>query len=160
MIYNGLKQKIELKLNSYDNLLIANLNKLTDLNYNPNIKILNFEIFIEPTRFEINVRMFSMSKDGNEIFNNDKDKYFAGSIDIVEDVYYLNDFESPEERNIYEENYELIEKDIIGWFINCWKQSDCIKIGLPMFVNIHDNYNLYDVNENKWTSFDLVYEDE
>jgi hypothetical protein len=127
------------------------------LNYNPEIKILKFELFIEPTRFEIEIMMFSMDKEGNEIFNKKKEqrKYFSGSIKIGKKAYYLKRFESEKEEEIYNENYNEVEKDIIAWFIDCWNKSNCKKVKLPCYIGIHDDSNLFDLKNLKWTNISI-----
>ncbi|MGG3480002.1 hypothetical protein ABES21_21270 [Peribacillus frigoritolerans] len=59
---------IKANLEKHSDLLVANLKNIITYNYFSEIDLLDFTAFIEPTNFEISIRMFSMDREANEVF--------------------------------------------------------------------------------------------
>src|SRR5690554_2411122 len=60
---------IKSSLEKERDLLIENLKKTFTYKFSSDTDLLEFTPFIEPTRFEVSIRIFSMDKDANEVFN-------------------------------------------------------------------------------------------
>lgn len=77
-------------------------------NFSNDIDLLDFSAFIEPTRFELSIRLFSMDKECNEVFNEGNDKnLFAGSLEILPEVEY-HQLDDSQLNNFYEQNEETL----------------------------------------------------
>jgi hypothetical protein len=149
--FSKFEQDIKSNLNDSSKLLIDKLNQISLLNFNPNIDLIDFEIFIEPTRFEIDIMMFSMDKEGNEVFDEgNQGNYFAGSQEIISEVTFYSDDNFPENDDFFEKADEIERQAIIEWFIKCWEQSTCNHIRLPIYVSIHDDLKSYDLKNQIW----------
>jgi hypothetical protein len=78
--FSKFEQDIRNNLNESYKILINNLNQIITLNFNFNIALIDFEIFIESSQFEIAIMILPMGKERNEVFNErNKEKYFVGS---------------------------------------------------------------------------------
>ncbi|WP_375088445.1 hypothetical protein ACDZ29_19895 [Peribacillus sp. RS7] len=149
---------IKANLEKHSDLLVGNLKNIITYNYFSEIDLLDFTAFIEPTNFEISIRMFSMDREANEVFYEGNDTtVFAGSVDVISDVTYyqlidnsLDDFLD----NFYEENYpaiyELEQKAFTDWFGQCWKKSGGDILSLPSFFVFHDDTKSYELKNNQW----------
>lgn len=85
---------IEIHLEKQSDLVVDQLKKIFSYPFSKDIEVLDFTAFIEPTRFELSVIMFSMDKEANEVFNEGNDStVFAGSEDVLQEVeyYQIND---------------------------------------------------------------------
>jgi len=144
-------------LDKQSDLLVESLKKVTLYNFSTDIDLLEFSTFIEPTRFELAIRLFSMDKKANEVFYNGTDNsVFAGSIDVLPEVAYfhlnpnqLNDF-----FDFYEQNEEILalkeQKAFTDWFIESWKKAGGDLIDLPSYFVFSDDYKSYDLKNNQW----------
>ena len=155
--------KINLEKNS--NKLISNISKIVDYNFFTEIDILDFVASIEPTRFELSIRMFSMDKVANEVFyEEDDNKVFAGSIDVLQDIeyYHLSDSQFDEFLDFYEENedeiYDKEQRVFTNWFYNCWIKAGGQNFKLPSYFVFHDDDKSFNLKENKWISDDNKWE--
>ncbi|MGX2959711.1 hypothetical protein JNUCC23_10675 [Peribacillus sp. JNUCC 23] len=149
---------IKANLEKQSNLLVGNLKKILAYNFSSDIDLLNFSAFIEPTRFELSIRMFSMDKEVNEVFYEGNDTtVFAGSVAILQEITYyqlndnsLDDFID----NFYEENYpaidQLEQKAFTDWFSQCWKKAGGDALNLPSYFVFHDDYKSFDLKNNQW----------
>lgn len=59
---------IKSNLEKHSDLLVGNLKSVFENKFSTDIDLLDFTAFIEPTRFELSIRMFSMDKEANEVF--------------------------------------------------------------------------------------------
>ncbi|OIJ20706.1 hypothetical protein BKP45_08670 [Anaerobacillus alkalidiazotrophicus] len=153
---------IKANLEKHSDVLVANLKNIFTYNFFSEIDLLDFTAFIEPTNFEISIRMFSMDKEANEVFYEGNDTtVLAGSVDVIPDIKYyqlndnlLDDFID----NFYEENYpaisELEQKAFIDWFSENWKKSGGNILNLPSFFVFHDDIKSYDLKSNQWVDDD------
>ncbi|WP_099192357.1 hypothetical protein [Tepidibacter mesophilus] len=156
--FSKFEKDIKSNLNNSSEVLINNLNQIMPINFNTNIDLIDFEIFIEPTQFEIDIMMFSMDKEGNEVFNEkNEENCFAGSKKIVSEVKFYYDDSVLEVEEFFEKADEIEEKVIIEWFVSCWEQSTCKNIKLPIFVGIHDCLKSYDLKNNEWIDIEDKY---
>lgn len=142
-------------LSAYSKKLIDIIKEIRTYNYEPTIDLLDFTLFQEP--FTLSIRMFSMDKDANEVFQQNK-KYFSGSKEILENVKYFNvsdhlidDFWDFYDQN--EEDLQKIEKEIIkDWFLHSWKKAYGQKIKLVSYLYFHDDLKSFDLHREEWIS--------
>ncbi|KPB05578.1 hypothetical protein AAV98_06165, partial [Bacillus sp. CHD6a] len=64
---------IKTNLEKQSDMLVSNLKNIVAYNFSNDIDLLDFSAFIEPTRFELSITMFSMDKEANEVFNEGAD---------------------------------------------------------------------------------------
>ncbi|MRX73912.1 hypothetical protein GJU40_17390 [Bacillus lacus] len=145
-------------LEKHSNLLVANLKSIMAFNYSPEIDLLDYTAFIEPTNFEISIELFSMDKEANEVFNDGHDTtIFAGSVNVISDVTYyqlkeqsLDDFFE----RFYEENdqaiYELEQQTFTDWFSQCWEEAGGFSVNYPTYFVFHDDDKSFDLKNKKW----------
>ncbi|UTR12716.1 hypothetical protein MM300_10765 [Evansella sp. LMS18] len=150
-------RSIKTNLDKQSDLLTENLKKVFAYNFSPKTDLLEFSAFMEPTRFEIAIRMFSMDKEANEVFDNGTDStVFAGSIDVLPEVVYyqLNENQLNDFFDFYEENEEKVvqqeQKAVADWFRGCWEKAGGDKINLPSYFIFPDDYKSYDLKNNQW----------
>ena len=148
---------IKSNLDKQSYLLIENLKKIIAYNFSADINLLDFSAFIEPTRFELSIMMFSMDKEGNEVFYEGNDStIFAGSAEVLSEIEFhsvsdnqLNDF-----FDFYEQNEDTIvqeERDTFtNWFKKCWEKADGQILDLPSYFGLHDDSNSFDLKSNQW----------
>lgn len=148
---------IKSNLEKQSDLLVGNLKNVNAFNFAPDIDLLDFSASIEPTRFEISITMFSMDKEGNEIFYEGTDnKTFAGSVELLPEIEYfqinishLDDF-----NDFYEENEETLvseeQKVFINWFNECWETAGGQGLHLPSFFVFHDYNKSFDLKNRQW----------
>ncbi|GAM12798.1 hypothetical protein [Mesobacillus selenatarsenatis] len=148
---------IKANLEKQTDLLVGNLKQSFSYNFSPDIDLLDFSAFIEPTRFELSIRMFSMDKEGNEVFDEGNDPpVFAGSEEILSEVEYhqMNDSQLDDFFEFYEQNEETLvpreQKVFIDWFSQCWEKAGGTSLKLPSYFIFHDDYKSYDLKSNKW----------
>ena len=102
---NTIKNNLELNSDK----LIEKLTEIYSLNFYSEIELLDFSVFMEPTRYELSIIMYSMNRDANEVFyEGDDSKVFANSMYVLEDIVYYQ--ESTDQRDkflgFYEKNAE------------------------------------------------------
>lgn len=148
---------IQFNLEKQSDLLVGNLKKILSYNFCSETSLLDFSAFLEPTRFELSIMMFSMDKDGNEVFYEGNDiTVFAGSVEILPDVEYhqltdnlLNDF-----FDFYEENEDEIftkeQHTFTSWFRDCWEKAGGQTLHLPSFFVFHDDYKSLNLKSDQW----------
>lgn len=149
---------IKANIEKQSDLLVINLEKILSYNFSSDIDLLDFSVFIEPTRFELSIRMFSMDKEANEVFyEGNGTTVFAGSVEVLSDVTYyqlnndkLDDFID----NFYEKNYPAIDhleqKAFTDWFSQSWKKAGGDALNLPAYFVFHDDYKSFDLKNNQW----------
>ncbi len=154
--------KRNLELNS--DKLIGKLTEIKKLDFYSEVELLDFSSSMEPTRYELSIEMYSMDKEGNEVFyEGDDSTVFADSMNVVEDVVYYeeqtdqtDDFLAFYEQN--EEELVIAEQETVkNWFVDCWKKADGQGFQLPSYLSFHDEYKSYDLKENKWISEDEMW---
>lgn len=148
---------IKTNLEKHSDLLVRNLKNITSYNFSPDIDMLDFSASIEPTRFELSIMMFSMDKEGNEVFDEGNDpKVFAGSEEILPEVQYhqVDDSQLDGFFEFYEKNEETLvpqeQKVFTYWFRQCWEEAGGASLNLPSYFIFHDDYKSYDLKNHKW----------
>ncbi|MDV2686159.1 hypothetical protein RYX56_17455 [Alkalihalophilus lindianensis] len=154
---DGYIKSIKSNLDRQSDLLVENLKKIVTYNFSTDIDLLDFSAFIEPTRFELAIRLFSMDKDANEVFyNGTNNTVFAGSIDVLPEVayYHLNEIQLNDFFDFYEQNEETLalqeQKAFTDWFRGCWKKAGGSSIDIPSYFVFSDDYKSYDLKNNQW----------
>lgn len=142
-------------LNKYTDTLIEKLKEIQKYNFSPDIDLLDFVVFMDQST--IDIRMFSMDRDNNEVFKETEDSLlFAGSKGILSDVEFrhLSDEQLDEFYSFYEANEEeLVPKEegaIAEWFQNCWRMADADALVLPSYFVFHDAVVAFDLTTWKW----------
>jgi hypothetical protein len=150
---NSIKSNLEKK----SDLLVGNLKTIFAYNFSSDIDLLDFTAFIENTRFELSISMFSMDKDANEVFyEGDDTTVFAGSKEVLPEVEYhqLNDSQLDDFFKFYEQNEETVipqEQTLFTkWFSQCWKEAGGATLKLPSYFIFHDDNKSYDLKNNQW----------
>ncbi|ESU34230.1 hypothetical protein G3A_02205 [Bacillus sp. 17376] len=153
-IYIG---SIKASLEKQSDLLVRNLKSISEYNFSTDIDLLDFSAFIEPTRFEISITMFTMDKEANEVFYEGNDAtVFAGSEEILPEVeyYQLNDNQLDDFFEFYEQNEEILvpqeQKVFTEWFSQCWQEAGGTSLNLPSYFVFQDDYKSYDLKNNQW----------
>ena len=148
---------IKTNLEKHSDLLVRSLNNIFSYNFSTDIDMLDFSAFIEPTRFEISITMFSMDKEGNEVFDEGNDpNVFAGSEEILPEVEYhqVDDSQLDDFFAFYEQNEETLvpqEQEVYtDWFRQCWEEAGGTSLNLPSYFVFHDDYKSFDLKNHKW----------
>ncbi|KPB05325.1 hypothetical protein [Bacillus sp. CHD6a] len=148
---------IKTNLEKQSDMLVSNLKNIVAYNFSNDIDLLDFSAFIEPTRFELSITMFSMDKEANEVFNEGADTtVFAGSEEILPEVEYhqLNESQLDEFFEFYEQNEETLvpqEQNVFTeWFSQCWAKAGGASLHLPSYFVFHDDYRSFDLKNNQW----------
>lgn len=159
---------IKSNIEKQSDLLVKNLKKIFSYNFSPDIELLEFTAFIDPTRFELSISMFSMDKEANEVFYEENDPtVFAGSVEIFPNLpyYQLNNIKIDDFIDkFYEKNYPTIEhleqKVFTDWFSQCWKKAGGDKFCLPAYFVFHDDYKSFDLKNNQWIADEEKFKNE
>lgn len=148
---------IKTNLEKQSDLLVGNLKNIFAYNYSSDIDLLDFSAFIEPTRFELSIRMFSMDKEANEVFYEGNDTtVFSGSEEVLPEIEYhqLNASNLDYFFDFYEQNEETLvpqeQKAFTDWFSQCWGKAGGNALTLPSYFVFHDDYKSYDLKSNQW----------
>lgn len=148
---------IKSSLEKERDLLIENLKKTFTYKFSSDTDLLEFTPFIEPTRFEVSIRIFSMDKDANEVFNESNDAaVFAGSEEVLPEAayYQVTDEQLDDFFDFYEQNEEELvpqEQQVFAeWFRECWETAGGASLKLPAYFAFHDEYKSYDLKNKKW----------
>lgn len=161
--YTKFEQDILSNLNKSSEMLINNLNQISELVFNPSIDLIDFEIFVDPMDFIVNIMMFSMDGEANEVFNEiGQESYFAGSKEILSEIIFYDNIDEDifDNDELLNKIGEIIDKAIIGWFVSCWKKSTCNIVNLPCYVGFHDDIVSYDLKNNIWIDANDKYSEE
>lgn len=152
---------IKFNLDKQSDLLVGNLKKILEFNFSPNIDLLDFSAFIEPTRFELSIRMFSMDREANEVLYEGNDMtIFTGSTEVLSEFeyYQLKDSLLQDFFQFYEQNQEILipqeQKAFISWFGECWKTAGGQALKLPSYFVFHDEYKSLDLKSDNWIDDD------
>lgn len=150
-------ESIKVNLEKQSDLLVRKLKNIVGYNFSAEIDLLDFTAFIEPTRFELSISMFSMDKEANEVFYEGSDKtVFAGSEEILPEVeyYQLNDIELDDFLEFYDKNEETLvpqeQRVFTEWFSQCWEEAGGASLNLPSYFAFEDDYNSYDLKNKQW----------
>ncbi|MBW9146548.1 hypothetical protein KTC92_07275 [Clostridium sp. CM027] len=132
--------------------------KISNFNFHPEIEVLDFEIFNEGFTSGFYIRMFSMTRDANEFFHDEKidgDIYFSGGYDLLQEVEHIFSYDEIEH---YEElgidAYEEDSFELIRWFSEIWKKIIGTKINIPSYLCLHDDIRSFDLINMEWISDD------
>lgn len=152
---NTIKSNLELNSDK----LIGKLTEIYSLNFYSEVELLDFSAFIEPTRYELSIIMYSMNRDANEVFyEGDDSKVFASSINVLDNVIYYQEPTDQRDKflKFYERNVEEIaiaEQEVVkNWFLDCWIKANGTEFKLPSYLTFHDEDKSYDLKNNKWIS--------
>lgn len=150
---NSIKDNLE----KQSALLVRNLRKVISYKFSSDIEILDFIVFIEPIRFELSIRLFSMDKEANEVFyNGDDSSVFAGSEDVIPEIKYfhINNNQLEDFFDFHEQNENILDlqeqKAFTDWFIHCWEKAGGTVLTLPSYFVFNDTDKSYDLRSNKW----------
>lgn len=156
---------VKQNLGQHSALITREIKKTINYNFYIDIDLVDYMAFIDPTRFEISIRMFSMDKEASEVFYEGEDKtIFSGSTQVIPDIKYfqLSRENKKEFDEFYENNDIEIEREehkaFTEWFYECWKAAQGHKMNLPSYFVIHDDYKSLDLRANKWISDDEKWE--
>lgn len=155
---------IESNLTKQTDLLVENLKEVLSNEFSEGVQLLDFNAFLEPTRFELSLMMFSMDTDGNEVFVEDGDIGFADSVEVLPEVNYykLDDEQLDAFFDFYEENEEvLVERErhvFSAWFTSCWEKAGGNEQQLPSFFGLHDGYESFDLKNGEWVDDEAKWE--
>ncbi|KAB2331251.1 hypothetical protein [Bacillus mesophilum] len=148
---------IKTNLEKQSDLLVSNLKKTFEYNFSSDIDLLDYCAFIEPTRFELSIVMFSMDKEVNEVFYEGNDKtVFAGSEEILSNIEYhlLNDSQLEKFFEFYEQNEDTLvsqeQRVFTEWFSQCWEIAGGASMKLPSYFIFHDDSKSFDLKSNQW----------
>ena len=148
---------IKANLEKQSDLLVGNLKNIFAYNLLSNIELLEFSVFIDPTRLELSIRMFSMDKEANEVFYEGNDTtVFAGSEEILPAIeyYQLKDSQLDNFFDYYERHEATVipqeQKVFTDWFSQCWDKAGGASFNLPSYFVFHDDYKSYDLKNNQW----------
>lgn len=150
---------VEDNLKAKSEILISNIKDLHTHTFYSDVEILDFVAFED--MFDVSITMFSMDKEANEVFNENKDSSnFAGSLHMIENVAYTHlmgnqteDFWTFYEKN--EEELSTAEKQAIAkWVTDCWEKADGQALSLPAYFSLHDDYESFDLNKKQWITDD------
>ncbi|WP_059170359.1 hypothetical protein [Bacillus sp. FJAT-27445] len=152
---------IKANLDRQTDLLVGNLKNIFTSTFSSKIDLLDFSAFIEPTRFELTIRLFSMDKEANEVFyEGDDSMVFAGSKEVLAEVEYfhLNDRRVDDFFEFYEQYEETLnpleQKVFTDWFHQCWEKASGDVLKLPAYFVFHDDVKSYDLKTNLWIDDD------
>ncbi|WP_409295878.1 hypothetical protein V1498_20415 [Peribacillus sp. SCS-26] len=98
---------IKANLEKKTDLLVSTLKNVFSYNFPADIDLLDFNAFIEPTRFELSIIMFSVDREANEVIYSGSDKtVFAGSEEVLSNIeyYQLKDSQSDEFSEFYDQH--------------------------------------------------------
>jgi hypothetical protein len=150
-------QSLKTNLEKQSDSLAGKLKEVFAYHFSPEVELLDFSAFIEPTTFELSIRMFTMDKTANEVFYEAADPaIFAGSEEVLpETTYYqLNEDQSDAFFAFYEENEEVLlpgEQNVMAnWFRDCWEKAGGQEVSLPSYFVFHDDYRSFDLKKNQW----------
>ena len=148
---------IQPNLDKHTAQLVGELHKITSYKFNAAVDLIDFSAFIEPTRFELSIMMFSMDTDANEVFGEEiSPTNFAGSIEIIPSIsyYHLPDDQREPFWDFYEqhaEELEIKEQQIFTeWFIECWNKANGNEMKLPAYFGFHDQTRSYYLQKSKF----------
>lgn len=148
---------IRTNLEKQSELLVGNLKSVFAYNLSSDIDLLDFSAFIEPTRFELSITMFSMNQEGNEVFDEGNDPaVFAGSEEVLSEVeyYQVNSSRLDAFFDFYEQNEDTLmpqeQKVFIEWFRQCWEKAGGPSIELPSYFVFSDDNKSYDLKNSQW----------
>lgn len=148
---------IQTNLEKHTNTLVKELQKIVSYKFETAVDLVDFSAFIDPTRFEISIMMFSMDKDANEVFGEDiTDNSFAWSVEVLASTsyYQLQDNRQDIFWDFYEQNdEELASKEqqiFTEWFAECWVKAGGKQFVLPVYFGCHDETSSYDLQNAKF----------
>ncbi len=150
-------RSIKANLEKESDSVIANMKKISTYNFSSDIDLLDFSPSIEPTRFELSIVMFSMDREGNEVFNEGNDQtVFTGSEEVLPEVEYFQLDNDQQEAffDFYEQNEETLvpqeQQTFADWFRQCWETAGGTSLDLPSFFVFHDEGTSYDLKNKQW----------
>ncbi|NRG48105.1 hypothetical protein HRF87_25785 [Bacillus sp. CRN 9] len=105
--------------------------------------------------------MFSMNKEGNEVFYEGNDRtVFAGSVEVLPEIEYqqLNENQLNDFFDFYEQNEEKLvpkEQDTFAvWFWECWEKASGQALHLPSYFVFHDECKSFDLKSKQFIDDD------
>lgn len=145
-----------------DDLLLAYLRKLRELEISTDVKNLLFILYIEPSRFELTFVLFAYDNHANEVMGISKDGNFVSSVSSQEISYLsLSHSDFKEYEDFYEEHeWEIYTKEqevFFRWFLANWKVGGQVQHPMPLYLQIHDEEQTLDLKQEKWISSEKIW---
>lgn len=145
-----------------DDLLLAYLRKVRELEISADLKNLLFTLYIEPSRFELTFVLFAYDNHANEVMGLSEGGNFVSSVSLKE-IPYLS--LSNSEFKAYEEFHEEHEWEIdtkqqevfFNWFLANWKVGEQDQHPMPVYLQIHDEERTLDLKQEKWISSEKIW---
>ncbi|OAN15509.1 hypothetical protein [Exiguobacterium undae] len=147
---------IKTNLAQHTDVLVNNLKTIAEATFAPDVELLDFSAFIEPSRHDLSIMFFSMDREANEVFEEAGTPGFAGSESMLDEaVYYHVTSKSSDDFDVFHEEHEeiLIEQErqlFTEWFSTCWQQAGGEQVQLPAYFNVHDEGETFDLKRQIW----------
>jgi hypothetical protein len=144
----NLKQLFINALESRHPEFLAKFNELSMLNYNPRIEILEFQAFIESSRHEIDIQLFLLDANWNEVFNADSETSYAqSSIEIIENLSYFSAELNDLDEIYFNDTDEMINSELTAYLSAIYDQSSLSELKRYLYFTIHDGPISYDLKK-------------
>ncbi|WP_394751101.1 hypothetical protein [Spongiimicrobium salis] len=132
--------------------LILKLKEFDSMNFHPEIKRIDCEVFQGNTT--ITIRAFLMDDDMNEVFNSNNQNFVDGSIEIVEDIAFCPSYEKLDwmYENHGEETDRTYIDTVVNWFSECLDKSS-LSLSLPLYIQRHDSGWTFDLQSKQWIKY-------
>lgn len=145
-----------------DELLLAYLRKIRELESSPDVKNLLFTLYIEPSRFDLTFVLFAYDNHANEVMGLSEGGKFGSSVSSQEISYLsLSNSEFKEYEEFYEEHeWEIdtkLQKVFFSWFLAKWKVRGQAKHPMPVYLQIHGEERTLDLKQEKWISSEEIW---
>lgn len=154
---DGYISSIKMNFDKQNDQVSESLYVLFKRTFTDEIELLDFTVFIEPTRFECSVSVFAMDRNANEVLSDSTGTgHFYGSQEIAAEIEYfkLPDNKRTKFEQFYMENEEelmsLELKVLTDWFQENWEKAGGRSLALPSYLILHDGYSSYDLKQNRW----------
>lgn len=138
--------------------LILKLEEFNSMNFHPEIKRIDCEIFQGDTT--ITIIAFLMDDDKNEVFNSNNENFVDSSLDLLEDIkYYPSEDKLELMYQIAEENDEFDREmdrcyidTVVDWFSDGFDNSS-LSIKLPLYIQRHGAGWTFDLQSKEWIEY-------
>lgn len=138
--------------------LILKLEEFNSMNFHPEIKRIDCEIFQGDTT--ITIIAFLMDDDKNEVFNSKNENFVGSSLDLFEDIkcYPSEDklelmYQIAEENDEFDREMDRCYIDtVVDWFSDGFDNSS-LSIKLPLYIQRHDAGWTFDLQSKEWIEY-------
>lgn len=146
-------EMIRSNLSKKTNELVEKIGSLVEMSFAEEVNAIFIESSIgEPTLY---FRLSTREDMFDEVFEEEVDEGFAGSIDLL-DEFLVDEWLEEEWSDTLEEFYEKegVEESCIAeigrWVYQCFNQANGKEIGIPSYFEIHDAGNALDLLTGEW----------